>query len=662
MADKFYSGQKDYIPQLNALWDRATTSLFGTSTSSLALTVGSKTFTTNTQLQLAAGSQVTITYLSDLSKYMTGQVTAYNQDTGSITVNVQNVIGTGTFANWSITLSGAAGATGAKGLNARGVWSGATAYAQDDWVTYTGSSYYRLIAGTTGTDPATDTANWGLLSSKGDVGASNSLSIGTVNTGTAGATITGSSPSQVLNLTLPTAPPNTLTIGTVTSGTAGATITGTSPNQVLNLTLQTGAKGDKGTIFRGAWSAGTAYVIDDLSTYSGTTYIRLIAGTTATAPSSDSTNWAVFAAKGADGAGTVAGVTASAPLASTGGANPNITITLANTTTDGYLSSTDWNTFNSKQSTSAKDATGGYAGLTLFKINFKNAANTFTSFLTNSNTAARTYTFQDRDGTIADNTDLALKANAASPTFTGTVTFPSQTANTVFIAPNGSAGVPTWRLLVAADIPALAYAPTAGSASITTLGTIATGTWNATVIAGQYGGTGVNNSGKTITLGGNLTTSGAFATTFTVTGTTSVTFPTSGTLAILGSNTFTGRQTIPSTQVALVDKGTVSTGTVTFDVSAAEVQRLQVGGALTIAFSNWATAGNFSAIMVKLVNGGSATVTLPTINWQLPAGGFTTTFATYMTAIGRASLQTSGTDFALFWTDDAATTLYGKLV
>ena len=54
-----------------------------------------------------------------------------------------------------------------------------------------------------------------------------------------------------------------------------------------------------------------------------------------------------------------------------------------------------------------KDATGGYAGLTLFKINFKNVANTITSFFTNTNTAARTYTFQNRDGTIADDTDIA---------------------------------------------------------------------------------------------------------------------------------------------------------------------------------------------------------------------------------------------------------------
>lgn len=77
-----------------------------------------------------------------------------------------------------------------------------------------------------------------------------------------------------------------------------------------------------------------------------------------------------------------------------------------------------------------------------------------------------------------------------------------------------------------------------GQNTITTLGTIGTGTWQGTIIAGQYGGTGVNNTGKTITLGGSLTTSGAFDTTITVTAATSVTLPTSGTLATL-SNTET---------------------------------------------------------------------------------------------------------------------------
>lgn len=70
-----------------------------------------------------------------------------------------------------------------------------------------------------------------------------------------------------------------------------------------------------------------------------------------------------------------------------------------------------------------------------------------------------------------------------------------------------------------------------GQTSITTLGTIGTGTWQGTVVGPTYGGTGVNNGASTLTLGGNLATSGAFASTFTMTGATGVTFPTSGTLA-----------------------------------------------------------------------------------------------------------------------------------
>jgi hypothetical protein len=68
-----------------------------------------------------------------------------------------------------------------------------------------------------------------------------------------------------------------------------------------------------------------------------------------------------------------------------------------------------------------------------------------------------------------------------------------------------------------------------------TVGTVTSGTWNGDTISGQYGGTGVNNSGKTITLGGNLTTSGAYACTLTLTGATNVTLPTSGTLATTAS-------------------------------------------------------------------------------------------------------------------------------
>jgi len=46
--------------------------------------------------------------------------------------------------------------------------------------------------------------------------------------------------------------------------------------------------------------------------------------------------------------GTVTSVTGTAPIASSGGATPAISISQATTSTDGYLSSTDWNTFNNK--------------------------------------------------------------------------------------------------------------------------------------------------------------------------------------------------------------------------------------------------------------------------------------------------------------------------
>lgn len=112
----------------------------------------------------------------------------------------------------------------------------------------------------------------------GDTGPANTLAIGTVTTGAAGssasATITGSAPSQTLNLTIPrgdvgeqgiqgiqgatgnTGPANSLSIGTVTTGEAGssasANITGTAPTQTLDLTIprgdtgNTGAQGDPG--------------------------------------------------------------------------------------------------------------------------------------------------------------------------------------------------------------------------------------------------------------------------------------------------------------------------------------------------------------------------------------------------------------------------------
>ncbi|MFE3847138.1 hypothetical protein ACFX5D_04045 [Flavobacterium sp. LB3P45] len=61
------------------------------------------------------------------------------------------------------------------------------------------------------------------------------------------------------------------------------------------------------------------------------------------------------------------------------------------------------------------------------KFGLRNIADTSTSFFTNTNTANRTYTLQDRDGILLDDTDLASLAPKASPIFTGSVTVPDAT-------------------------------------------------------------------------------------------------------------------------------------------------------------------------------------------------------------------------------------------
>lgn len=62
--------------------------------------------------------------------------------------------------------------------------------------------------------------------------------------------------------------------------------------------------------------------------------------------------------------GTVTAVTATTPLASSGGTTPDISIAQATTSTSGYLSSTDWNTFNGKANSGANSDITSMTGLT----------------------------------------------------------------------------------------------------------------------------------------------------------------------------------------------------------------------------------------------------------------------------------------------------------
>lgn len=90
-------------------------------------------------------------------------------------------------------------------------------------------------------------------------------------------------------------------------------------------------------------------------------------------------------------------------------------------------------------------------------------------------------------------------------------------------------------------------------------------------------------------------------------------------------------------------------------------QRWAPTGTVTLTVANWPPTGNLGQILIEGVNLGAATITWPTVNWIQPSGVTTTSISTYLSALGR-TLQSSGTDFALLWTRDAGTTLYGKLL
>lgn len=77
-----------------------------TSTTSLAIGTGAKSLTVQTGKSLVVGATVKIAYTTDPTKWMAGDVTAYNSGTGALTVNVVMVNGSGTFASWTVSLAG----------------------------------------------------------------------------------------------------------------------------------------------------------------------------------------------------------------------------------------------------------------------------------------------------------------------------------------------------------------------------------------------------------------------------------------------------------------------------------------------------------------------------------------------------------------------------
>jgi hypothetical protein len=156
-----------------------------------------------------------------------------------------------------------------------------------------------------------------------------------------------------------------------TSGTS--ILYGNGAGGFSNVTIGTGVAFSAGTL-SATGSGGTVTSVAALTLgTSGTDLSSTVANGTTTpvitlqVPTASATNrgalsaadWTTFNNKGS---GTVTSVTGTAPVVSSGGATPAISMAAATTSVNGYLTSTDWTTFNNKQPAGSYLVSGGALG------------------------------------------------------------------------------------------------------------------------------------------------------------------------------------------------------------------------------------------------------------------------------------------------------------
>ena len=304
-----------------------------------------------------------------------------------------------------------------------------------------------------------------------------------------------------------------------------------------------------------------------------------------------STDWTTFNNKGS---GTVTSVTGTAPVVSSGGATPAISMPAATTSVSGYLTSTDWTTFNGKYST------GGALGT-------------------------------PSSGTLTNCTGLPVGGISA----TGT---PS---STTYLRGDG-----TWSTVASVGVTSvtgtapISVVTTLGVANVSisqsttsTNGYLSSTDWN-TFNGKQPAGTYINSVSGTANQVTASTSTGA------VTLSTPSTFIAPGSIA--ATTTVTGTNIIPSGSTAATNGMFLpTTNAVGFSTASTERMRIDASGNLFVGTTSNPDAGKISIAYTSGVNNGigmsaSATTTQAAIVFRNPNGvvgqistnGSATTYAT----------------------------------
>jgi hypothetical protein len=181
--------------------------------------------------------------------------------------------------------------------------------------------------------------------------------------------------------------------GTVTAvsvvsanGFAGTSSGGATPALTLTTSIT-------GLLYGNGTALAAATVSAPLSYSAGTLSIPV--ATSSVNGYLSSTDWTTFNNKGS---GTVTSVTGTAPVVSSGGTTPAISMAAATTSVNGYLTSTDWNTFNNKQAISApvtKTTDFTVAATDLWLINNKSGSTCTVTLPAASSWTGRVLTFKN---------------------------------------------------------------------------------------------------------------------------------------------------------------------------------------------------------------------------------------------------------------------------